>query len=102
MNHNSANPAALTATSAAPNSPVTVHKPTQFGFIGQYRRELEKSMSRVYASRRLNRPPRAMARRIFPDVLEIPKLPLGFANAAALVYLNGPCKGRACNSEWPC
>ncbi|MDO8455550.1 MAG: hypothetical protein Q7T07_01410 [Burkholderiaceae bacterium] len=49
-------------------------------------------MSRVYASRRLNRPPRAMARRVFPDVLEIPELPLGFANAAALVYLPRECE----------
>jgi hypothetical protein len=66
--------------------------PTQFALIGQYRRELEKSMSRVYASRRLNRPPRAIARRVFPDALEIPELPMGFANTAALVYLPRECE----------
>jgi hypothetical protein len=71
---------------------MTVYTPTQFALIGQYRRELEKSMSHVYASRRLNRPPRAMARRVFPDALEIPELHLGFANTAALVYLPRECE----------
>jgi len=90
----SAGPTATVPTSACADSSssIIVYKATQFALIGQYRRELEQSMSRVYASRRVNRPPRAMARRVFPDALEIPELRLGFATTAALVYLPRECE----------
>lgn len=105
MNHisPSACAAAPTYTCAGSSSPIAVYLPSQFALIGQYRRELEQSMSRVYASRRLNRPPRAMARRVFPDALEIPELGLGFANAAALVYLPRECEAHlAAMASAPC
>ena len=81
-----------TSACADSSSSIIVYKATQFALIGQYRRDLEQSMSRVYASRHVNRPPRALARRVFPDALEIPELRLGFANAAALVYLPRECE----------
>lgn len=94
MNYPSSSAGATVPASACADSSssIIVYKATQFALIGQYRRELEQSMSRVYASRRVNRPPRAMARRVFPDDLEIAELRLGFANTAALVYLPWECE----------